>query len=107
MYQEWWEFWGKGRDFWFQEVVGSQIHGESDIWIGNGKIYIMRFDGGKDIPGIAKTYRQFWRTSKNQFSKVSNVLNGVIIIVLHMVTAHIKWNNALNCLEKNLACGNY
>lgn len=50
----------------------------------------MRFDGGKDIPGIAKTYRQFWRTSKNQFSKVSNVLNGVIIIVLHMVTAHIK-----------------
>ena len=66
MYKGCWEFWGKSRDFWFQEVMGSQIHGKSDIWIGYWRIYIMRFDGGKDILGIAKTYKHFWRISKNQ-----------------------------------------
>lgn len=57
--------------FWFKEVVGRQSHGESNIWIGSwrkegrnegrkeGWIYIMRFDGGKYIPGIAKVYKQF------------------------------------------------
>lgn len=66
MYKGCWEFWGKSRYFWFQEVMGSQIHGKSDIWIGYWRIYIMRFDGGKDVPGIAKAYKQFWRISKNQ-----------------------------------------
>ena len=66
MYKRCWEFWGKNRDFWFQQVMGSQIHGKSDIWIGYWKIYIMRSDGGKDIPGRAKAYKQFQRISKNQ-----------------------------------------
>lgn len=29
-----------------------------------GWIYIMRFDGEKDIQGIAKVYKQFQRTDK-------------------------------------------
>ena len=36
----------------------------------------MRFGGGEDIPGIAKVYKKFWRTDKNQFIKGSNVLDG-------------------------------